>query len=344
MQPLPVLLLSDGRPGHYHLAEGVIAAVARMRPVAATSLVIRRRRWLPGRALAELCARGVSPRTLLAFGYGLDAAALPRASLVVSAGGETLVANAAVARVMGAANVFCGSLRRLPPEAFSLIISSYARHATLPHHIVTLKPSGIDPDTLGRAHTGTRLGPQSPPQVAGLLLGGNSGLFTYETSDWEQLAQFLRKCHLAAGTRWIVSTSRRSPDALGDMMVAIAAEPGGPIAELIDFRTAGPGTLPRVFAQAEAILCTEDSSTMISEAVCAQLPVVGVSPARHGFTHDEREYRDFIRSRGWCRCLPLAELTPERFLAELASIEPLRENHLDKLAGMLRERLPQLFA
>jgi hypothetical protein len=51
-----------------------------------------------------------------------------------------------------------------------------------------------------------------------------------------------------------------------------------------------------------------------------------------------------MRRQGWCRFVPLAELSPERFLAELACIEPLRENHLDSLARVLRERLPQLFS
>jgi hypothetical protein len=82
---------------------------------------------------------------------------------------------------------------------------------------------------------------------------------------------------------------------------------------------------------------------MISEAVCARLPVVGVAPRRHSFDDEERGYRDFMRDNGWSRSLPLAELTPERFVAELATIKPLRENHLDRLAATLRERLPQLF-
>ena len=85
---------------------------------------------------------------------------LPKLGLIVSAGGETLVANAASwPALRGAPNIFCGSLRRLPPEAFSLVISSYARHAALPRHLVALKPSGIDPDTLGRAKEARTLGP-----------------------------------------------------------------------------------------------------------------------------------------------------------------------------------------
>ena len=122
------------------------------------------------------------------------------------------------------------------------------------------------------------------------------------------------------------------------------AGPDSPIAELIDFRTAGPGTLPRIFARAEAILCTEDSSTMLSEAVCARLPVVGVSPLA-GMASRTRSgsIASSCAPNGWCRFLPLAELTPERFVEELGAVEPLTENHLDRLAAALRERLPQLF-
>jgi mitochondrial fission protein ELM1 len=112
---------------------------------------------------------------------------------------------------------------------------------------------------------------------------------------------------------------------------------------LIDFRTAGPGTLPRLFGGVEAILATEDSSTMLSEAVCARLPVVGVAPRKHDFKDEEREYRALLTNEGWCRSVSLATLTPATFLAALAEVRPLDENHLDRLASSLAERLPELF-
>jgi mitochondrial fission protein ELM1 len=174
------------------------------------------------------------------------------------------------------------------------------------------------------------------------LIGGNSGLFRFQQEDWQDLLHFLQASFAAHGTRWLVSTSRRSPSGVADDLAAMARQPDGPIAEFVDYRVAGPGTLVRVFEQAEVILCTEDSSTMISEAVCACLPVVGVAPRRHKFDDEERGYRDFMRDNGWSRSLPLAGLTPERFMAEVAQIKPLQENHLDRLAATLRERMPQL--
>jgi hypothetical protein len=100
--------------------------------------------------------------------------------------------------------------------------------------------------------------------------------------------------------------------------------------------------LPEVFATAEIIVCTEDSSTMISEAVSARLPVIGVAPAAHRFTDEEQNYRVFLVRNNWCRVLPIAELTPASFARALSEIEPIKENPLDALAAKLKARLPGL--
>ena len=338
--PLAILILSDERPGHYHLAEGVAAAIARRVPVSVRRIAIERRKAAPGRVLAAALSLGLPPALALRSGYVLGETALPAADVVISAGGDTLAANVATARLLGAANIFCGTLRHLPAEAFSLVVSSYARHAGLPRHLVCLKPNGLDPDTLPpRRHARA----EGPPSVAGLLVGGPSGLFHWREDEWRRLAAFLGDSGRAHGTRWIVSTSRRTPDHVADLFQSIVRDAHGPIAELIDFRTAGPGTLPHLFGSVEAILATEDSSTMLSEAVCARLPVVGISPEQHDFKDEEREYRALLTAEGWCRGLPLATLTPDAFVAALAGVRPLAENHLDRLAASLAERLPALF-
>ena len=56
MGPLRILHLSDDRPGHYHLAEGVIAAAGRLREVACERRVIQRRWLIPARLLRVTAA------------------------------------------------------------------------------------------------------------------------------------------------------------------------------------------------------------------------------------------------------------------------------------------------
>jgi mitochondrial fission protein ELM1 len=342
--PLKIIFLADTRPGHYHLAQGVIAALQRLRPVEVTRIEVKRKWIVPTRWLrARINAKSFYPPRMLRMAYRIDAETIPKADLVVSAGGETHMPNLCVTRLLGVPNIFCGSLLRgLGPENFSLIISSYDRDAESERHLVTLKPSSIDPDTLGRPAVVPRYGPDKHPSIVGLLIGGNAGTFSYKRKDWDRLLAFMAAVSKVWGTRWLVSTSRRTPDGVADRIAALAKDESV-IAKFIDFRTAGPGTLPEIFAQADAIVCTEDSSTMISEAVSARLPVVGVAPKSHRFTADEREYRDFLMRNGWCRAVPIAQLSPETFAQALSEIEPIQENPLDALAAELKARLPQLF-
>ena len=342
--PLRVVFLADTRPGHYHIAQGVIAALSRLRPVDVTRIEVKRKWIVPTRWLrARINAKTFYPPRMLRMAYRIDAENVPEADLVVSAGGETHMPNICVTQLLGVPNIFCGSLLRgLGPENFSLIISSYERDQESDKHLVVLKPSSIDPDELGRPKVVPRYGLDRPPETLGLLIGGRAGRVHYRRADWEKLLAFAIEVSKAWGTRWLISTSRRTPDVVADRIAELAKDESV-VAKFIDFRTAGPGTLPEIFGNADAIVCTEDSSSMISEAVSARLPVVGVSPKRHRFNEDEQLYRDFLMKNGWSRALPIVELSPTRFAQALSEIEPLQENPLDALAAKLKERLPQLF-
>jgi uncharacterized protein len=342
--PLKIIFLADTRPGHYHLAQGVIAAIARLRPVEVTRVEVNRKWIVPTRWLRRrITAQTFFPPRMLRMAYRIDAHALPKADLVVSAGGETQMPNICVARFLDIPSVFCGSLLRgLGPENFNLIVSSYDRDAGSDRHMVVLKPSAIDPDALGRPASVPRYGPEHYPKLAGLLIGGNAGPFRYRRKEWERLLAFAAEISKEWGTRWLISTSRRTPDSVADQIAHLARD-RGVVERFIDYRTAGPGTLPDLFGKADVVVCTEDSSTMVSEAVSARLPVVGVAPAAHRFTDEEQNYRAFLVANDWCRVLPIAALTPTSFAGALAEIEPIKENPLDALAAKLKERLPQLF-
>jgi len=335
-----VLLLTDGRPGHYHLAEGVTAAVARLRPVIVERLEVHRPRWMPGRVLSGLLNAGVSPALLLQHVYGVRPASMPASDLVVSAGGDTLAANICAARLLGARNIFYGSLRRFRPEDFALVLTSYARNAARPNSAMTLKPSKLDADALGPA---PKLAPGQAPRLAGLLIGGNAGGFTYMVSDWERLLALIGELHRAHGTRWIVSNSPRTDERVSDRLAQVAADAAGPIAEFIDVRRAGAGTLAGLFARAEAIVVTADSSSMVSEAVWSRRPTVALMPGHGRLTADEQSYRDHLEREGWCRTLALDTATSEKLMTALTAIRPLSVNPLDHLAALLRRRIPELF-
>jgi mitochondrial fission protein ELM1 len=341
--PLHALLLSDGKPGHHRQAEGVLAAVARLRPVATTRLTVRRRWVVPSRTLAGCLNLGAPASLILRLGYGIAGASLPQADLVVSAGGETLAANVAAAEVLAAPNVFSGRVRRLAPDRVSVILVSLERLATHSNFLVCLPPSPIAPRLSADAAAPRAWGERNPPRRVGVLIGGNSGAYRYRAEDWRRLTHFLSAAHQKAAIHWLTTTSRRSGTEVADTVAALAHDPNSGIESFIDYRTAGPGSLGEIYAAADAILCTDDSTAMISEAIGACLPVVAVRPALGRLPPQEREYRELLATKNWYRALPLADLTTTAFLAALAEITPPSDSALDALASGLAERLPTLF-
>lgn len=344
MPPLKVLFLADTRPGHYHLSEGVIAALRRLRDVHVTRIEIRRKWIVPTRWLrARIHAKSFWPPRMLRMAYRIDVDELPDADLVISAGGETLMPNICVSRHLGLPSIFCGSLRDLDAKEFALVISSYERDADAPRHMVTLKPSPMDPDSLGRPDEVASYGSDRTPKLAALLIGGNAASFRFAKGEWKELIARIREVSARWGTRWMISTSRRTPDFVGDMLADFAKDENV-VERFVDFRTAGPSTLPDIFKRAEIVLCTADSSSMVSEAISARIPVVGLTPKASHLPEDESAYRDLLINRGWYRVLPIAGLTPDSLAAALSEITPLAENPLDALAAKLKERLPELLS
>jgi hypothetical protein len=252
----------------------------------------------------------------------------------VSAGGETLAANAAGAKLLTATNIFCGRIRRAAPDLFKLIIVASPKLAESPNHLLALPPSALSVDRPTPV--------ERPPRLVGVLIGGNSGTYRYAAHDWKQLTDFLCAAHASHGIRWMVATSRRSGSMVSDHLAAMAAEPSSGIVELTDYRTAGPVGINELLVRADAILCTDDSTTMISEAVAAHLPLVAVRPAIGALEPREKEYRQFLADSGWYRSLRLADLSPDSFLRAAAEIVPRTRNQLDDLAEAIKGRLPDL--
>lgn len=339
-RPLRILILRDRRPGHFNQSEGVAAALARLAPVTIIRTGATPRRLLPQRVLRRLLARGtISAATMLRLAYREPLAGIARPDIIISAGGATLLANAGLARLCGAANIFSGSLRGLPGAFFSAVLIPYRRFASSPHHIVCLKPSPLDPDRAAPA--------SQTPKVARatLLVGGPSGTHHYETAEWRVLVETLPALAAALNWRWTIVTSPRTPAPVR-AMVETLCETHSKDFTLVDYRDAGPGSSFSACLNADTIFVTEDSNSMITEAIVARRPVIALAPHARKLAGDELEYLEGLVASGWLRTVPIASLNEATVRAALGEVTPMRDNHLELLAQALRrkltDRLPQL--
>ena len=232
MSVLRILILSDQRPGHYHLSEGIASALASRFQVKVNRLSVRRGRW-PGAVLAGFVNAGIAPSLVLSRVYGVSPRAIPEADLVVSAGAETLAANAAVARLRGVPNIFYGSLRYFSHRHFSLVLTSYQRQVRHHNQVMVLKPSAVtaaasplDDLACNRAVGLSQSGRFSAGQTVALLVGGDGGGASYGREDWFRLEEFIAAARRDLGVRWQVTNSRRTPDDVSDRLAAMT-EAGG---------------------------------------------------------------------------------------------------------------------
>jgi uncharacterized protein len=326
-----ILILSDGRPGHYRQSEAIVAALARKRAVESARVEVRLGKAIP-RALAPRLARFLPPRAYLVIAHGLSEKDFPACDLIVSAGAVTFGANIALAKLRRTPNVIAGSLRGLDPHDVSLTLLPYARVRDLPNHACLIKPAAIDPDALPKPRNWAGFASGDERRI-GVLVGGPTANAAFDANDWMRLASLLAECADEPGISLCVATSPRTPAEAYDALDALATHAN---VSFIDFRAAGPGSAGPAY-ECDAMLITSDSMSMMTEAVAAQRPAVALAPART-MPHADDEAVETLVKDDYLRVLALDGATTESLDAAFASLTPMRENHLDLLAETILSR------
>lgn len=273
---LNVCWLQDQRPGHLTKVRGILKALSCHAELAVQEIPVR---WKP-RFL----------RTILPLIPGMPASVcLERpvaqpVDLIVSAGGATEWASARLARALGVPNIFLGSLRSCLPGAFTVLprIESGDASQIL---VMDLVPSEIDAAFVESALT-------AAPAVAGLagrhwtvLIGGDGSGCVWTPSDHAAQADRLIAEATRADVKLIVTSSRRTGEE-GERVWRERLEASDRLALGVWFsRRESEPNQPRLAAllgKGERLIITEDSASMVNEAVAAAKPVATIAPAASG--------------------------------------------------------------
>lgn len=330
MRPIRVLLISDGRPGHYRQSEGVVAALRRRGPVHLDRLELRTALPVPKGLIPKLTRLWPSAG-MLGLLHGIDPGTMTRPDLVVSSGGATIGANVVLARIWGVPNVFSGSTRGFPLDAFRLVLTPYASAAVAPNVMARPKPTPFDPDRVPIPRPLATRADMRRARVS-LLIGGPTPYADFAAGDWARLAVLVEALASEWECRVTIVTSPRTPDAAYAVLLPLVEHAGGGVA-MIDYRTAGPGSIEAAI-DCELILITSDSMSMMTEAALSRRPAVALAPRKVAPNKDDEAIAGLVAAN-WLAVLPLAETTSDRLVAAAVSLRPIDHNHLDRLADLL---------
>jgi mitochondrial fission protein ELM1 len=299
---LQVWVLSDGQPGHFNQSRGIVLALRMVRPVKVSWIDVRLRFGLARKLLRWYLNRasGQWARKALQLFYRMDALPQQPCELIVSAGGNTSFANVWLAQLMGVPNVFAGSLRGLDPALFRAVLTLEPIAGAASSLPVMLPPSPIQAGAASergerlRARLGT-----TADRYWTLLLGGDGAGYRYREEDWRALQQLLKSLSHQYGIRWLIASSRRT----GPAAERLLRDGLGSGAALQCWYTDGDVFhIEEFLGAAERVFVTEDSMTMLTEAIYSQRPVHSLAPRRA--KPDERFSRALQRfvEQGWlCR-------------------------------------------
>lgn len=244
MTDLVIWRYSDGKPGHDNQTLGLVQALGRLRDVAVHHIKApsRLRSWLDWLS-----------------GQSSATAHLPDPDLILGAGHSTHVAVLAARGARGGRAVVCMK-PSLPLSLFDRVI--VPMHDEVEHE-QAIQTWGV----LNRIQHSL----EHQPEQGLILLGGPS-----KHHGWDDFSMLGAVEHLVVenpNMHWTLTTSRRTPDISEQGAQASKAVN----MKVVPFAETGPDWLPQQLAQAGQVWVTEDSVSMVYEALSSGA-AVGVIP------------------------------------------------------------------
>ncbi|MGD8843051.1 MAG: ELM1/GtrOC1 family putative glycosyltransferase [Gammaproteobacteria bacterium] len=342
-RPLRVWVLSDGQPGHYNLSRGIVAALALRHSVEEYWLDVRLRAGLARNVMRGLLNHRPSPPPIgwLRLFYLLSALPETPCDVIVSAGGKTSFANAWLAGHLRVPNIFAGSLRRLSPRLFDVVLTLEPVEPPAPNNlVVALPPSAVDAVQVNRAGQALRKELNLTGQgIWTLMAGGDGAGYRYHASDWRQLAQVLNRLASEHGIRWLLLGSRRT-GAVAEELLSEHIE-ARHVAASRWYRQADAGGIDAWLGAAARIFVTEDSMTMITEALYSGRPVTSLRPVSVSATPRYTNMIERFANEGWIQRYAIEELAVGReTLDSVPDNNMPPADHLSRLSRKLYQHLP----
>lgn len=331
-------IVSEQSPGHDSQSRGLGEALAKRLQLTTVSVVgrmatrgwrrplIKRRMGQEGRPL---------PQAWLDKYFHIEIPAdAPRPDLVISSGGKSVFCARTFAQQHGATFIYLGEQNRFPDNWFDLIVSPIANDPRPNAITCEIVPTPVTPESVQAAAAKLE---RPPGRLWTVVIGGRSRGQHFEKADWLALASGINTLAARHGIRWLLTTSRRT----GAATEAILRQQLKPehLADAIWWAEAPRRQLHAFLHWGEFAFITQDSVTMISEAIGAARPVVAVPARKYRIPESSFQagmYRNLIAARRIVKVPP----------TELAGFDPDAQAFtvLDRpvLDGLVHEVLDRL--
>ena len=304
-----IWIISEGSPGHVSQSVGLADAIAARVPATIRQLECRPRRSGMMRGFIRRCWMGQRARPLpdLILDHWLrlerPAKEEPAPDVILASGGKSVFAARTLATKYGVPFIFLGERKPYPAAWFHTTFSPSSFDAEANDIRMDVIPTKISPAIVRQAAADWADRPKGPLWT--LLIGGTSRSHHYQNGDWEQLAEGMTALARRGGIRWLVTTSRRSGIQLEDRLRDLL--PPDIVADAVWWCRQPEKKLTAYLGAAEKIWVTQDSVSMVTEAVATGKPTLVIYPVVVEFplTSFMPGYLDNLEKLGMILRLPM---------------------------------------
>lgn len=261
-----IWVLTDGRAGNEAQALGLAEAFGRLQPTNISVKRISLKSWAA--VLPPKIAVGMGARRegwpFIGLSQGAEDLRWPWPDMVIGAGRRSVAVTAALRKLYGVAAVQILNPQCDPTLFDAIVVPDHDRIAGANVLKTVGAVNRLTAVTVRMAAAELNIPPATKPHLA-VLIGGPSRSATFSDADQKRLLLALES--LGQSHALIVSASRRTPDSFSKALAECLQDRG------MFWSGEGPNPYPGMLASAEAVLVTEDSVNMASEAATIGLPV-----------------------------------------------------------------------
>lgn len=276
-----ILALTDGKAGHETQTQGIVQLLNQQK--------IYHVEWvhltIPNKGQYRLLKWFLPLLTSRSLSYFFDQQQLEKirtskVAYIVSAGGNTLLANALLKQDLlkysNVQNIVASSLRGIKASYFDVIFTIHAAQAALDHYlyypIAPNKMSGLE---LSQAQARSHLGLDNVDQVITVLIGADTKTVSIGSATrWGVMLSKIRQDYPYA--KILCSTSRRTP-VVFEQELAQYAQQNGIFTTYDQITWVAQGQecdIKDYICAADWVLCSPDSTSMVAEVIMSDRPLL----------------------------------------------------------------------
>ncbi len=202
-----------------------------------------------------------------------------------------------------------------------------------------LTPSAFEEEALSRAAEKLKSRLRQPERVKfGVFLGGPTRNFRMELSDIEKLFTSLEKLSKRCGD-YLVTTSRRTPEFISRFLkTKVARDPSCQLLVVANEHNP-PETTGGMVSLADVLMVTEDSISMISEAVSAGKKVIVITLGSNGLPAKHARFKKLLEEKSAITLAKPHELIAKYDAVEKQQVQEIAKREREALQRRLQEIL-----